>query len=111
MQRRRPSEEAISTEDDHRTIGHERAPCCHHRRDWCGRVTACGFRLPCIKTATPAIAPQSNNMPVKVWLQRPLVRAALASVLGVGFVLLVWHALGRPISWNSIELAPLPLAL
>ena len=39
------------------------------------------------------------------------MRSALASVAGVGFVLLVWHVLGRPISWDSIQLAPLPLAM
>lgn len=50
-------------------------------------------------------------MPVKVWLRRPLVRGAVASVVGVGFVLIVWRALGRPISWDSVQLAPLPLAL
>lgn len=50
-------------------------------------------------------------MPVKVWLRRPLVRGTVASVVGVGFVLIVWRALGRPISWDSIQLAPLPLAL
>lgn len=50
-------------------------------------------------------------MPVKVWLRRPLVRGTVASVVGIGFVLIVWRALGRPISWDSIQLAPLPLAL
>ena len=39
------------------------------------------------------------------------MRGAVASVIGVGFVLIVWRALGRPISWDSIQLAPLPLAL
>ena len=48
---------------------------------------------------------------MKVWLRRPLVRGTVASVVGVGFVLIVWRALGRPISWDSIQLAPLPLAL
>ena len=50
-------------------------------------------------------------MPVMVWLRRPLVRGTVASVVGVGFVLIVWRALGRPISWYSIQLAPLALAL
>ena len=50
-------------------------------------------------------------MPVKVWLRRPIVRGALASVVGVGFVLVVWRLLGRPLAWNSVQLAPLPLAL
>lgn len=48
---------------------------------------------------------------MKVWLRRPVVRGTVASVVGVGFVLIVWRALGRPISWDSIQLAPLPLAL
>lgn len=50
-------------------------------------------------------------MPVKVWLQRPLVRATIASVAGVLFVLIVWRVLGRPVSWNAVELGALPLAL
>lgn len=47
---------------------------------------------------------------MKVWLRRPLVRGAVASFVGIGFVVIVWRALGRPISWDSIQLAPLPLA-
>ncbi|MBV8527071.1 MAG: flippase-like domain-containing protein [Candidatus Dormibacteraeota bacterium] len=50
-------------------------------------------------------------MPVKVWLRRPLVRGIVASVVGIGFVVIVWRALGRPITWDSIHLAPLSLAL
>lgn len=55
--------------------------------------------------------PQSNYMPVKVWLRTPLVRGAIASLAGVLFVVVVWRVLGRPVAWNSIELAPLPLAM
>lgn len=50
-------------------------------------------------------------MPVKVWLQKPLVRGALASLVGILFVLIVWRVLGRPVSWNSVQLSALPLAM
>ena len=39
------------------------------------------------------------------------MRATLASVAGVGFVLLVWRVLDRPLSWTSVQIAALPLAL
>jgi hypothetical protein len=64
-----------------------------------------------VATALALIPPQSNNMPVKVWLQRPLVRGAVASLAGVLFVLIVWRVLGRPVSWNAVQPAALPLAL
>lgn len=50
-------------------------------------------------------------MPVKMWLRNPLVRGTIASLAGVLFVILVWRLLRRPVSWNSIEFAPLPLAM
>lgn len=50
-------------------------------------------------------------MPVRVWLRKPLVRGTVASVAGVVFVLIVWRVLGRPVSWNAIQLGALPMTL
>lgn len=50
-------------------------------------------------------------MAVRIWLRNPLIRGTLASLAGVLFVILVWRLLGRPVSWNSIQPAPLPLAM
>ena len=41
--------------------------------------------------------------------KRALVRAALASVVSVGVLVLVWHALGNAVEWDGIHLTPLPV--
>jgi uncharacterized membrane protein YbhN (UPF0104 family) len=43
--------------------------------------------------------------------KRALVRAALASVVSVGVLVLVWHALGNAVEWDGIHLTPLPVLL
>jgi uncharacterized protein (TIGR03382 family) len=40
---------------------------------------------------------------------RALLRAALASVLSVGVLVLAWRALGRSVEWEGIQLTPLPV--
>lgn len=48
---------------------------------------------------------------MKVWLQKPVVRGAIGSLVGVLFVVIVWRVLGRPVSWNSVQVSALPLAM
>lgn len=50
-------------------------------------------------------------MAVKTWLRNPLIRGTIASLAGVLFVILVWRLLGRPVSWDSVAIAPLPLGM